>query len=271
MRHTATIDKQIGETPLQALERYRSITSLSPEVPLAYAGRLDPMATGKLLILIGEECKRQQTYHGLDKRYEIEVLLGVGSDTGDVLGRLEAGPAITLSDATLPAVLPDFIGKLSLPYPQFSAKTVQGKPLHQWTLEGRLDEIEIPVAHTTIYNLRLRSICSVPAITVYRTTRAKIDSFPPVTDERKALGADFRREEVRADWEAWRDANLHAEYCIVSLSVTCSSGTYMRSLAQTLGERLGTTGLAFSIHRTHIGHFRQLPAWFGGGFFFPQW
>ena len=44
------------------------------------------MASGKLLILIGDECKNQKKYFGLDKEYEFEVLFGVESDTGDVLG-----------------------------------------------------------------------------------------------------------------------------------------------------------------------------------------
>jgi tRNA U55 pseudouridine synthase TruB len=40
-----------------------------------------PMASGKLLVLLGEECKHQENYHSLDKEYEFSVLLGIGSDT----------------------------------------------------------------------------------------------------------------------------------------------------------------------------------------------
>ena len=82
----AVVEKKVGETPLHALEAFRAQHQELFEVPLTYAGRLDPMAEGKMLILIGEECKNQDAYRGLDKEYEIEVLLDAGSDTGDVLG-----------------------------------------------------------------------------------------------------------------------------------------------------------------------------------------
>ena len=271
MQRTATVEKQIGETPLAALERFRAAAKLPPEVPLAYAGRLDPMASGKLLILIGDECKRQEDYHRLDKRYRVEVLFGTRSDTSDVLGRLESGAAEKRRNAALRGALAEFTGHISLPYPHFSAKTVHGKPLHQWTLEGRLHEIELPVAHTFIYKISLQSIKMIPAEVIYDTARAKIDSFPPVTDAQKALGADFRRREVRADWEQWRHDHANTQVRLMYITVTCSSGTYMRSRAKALGERLGTNALAYSIHRTHIGRFQPLPDRLGGGFFYPQW
>ncbi|MCA9363758.1 hypothetical protein KC727_00880, partial [Candidatus Kaiserbacteria bacterium] len=86
MQRYATIEKRIGETPLEAAERLRVTLGLSADIPLAYAGRLDPMASGKLLVLIGDECKKQEQYHTLDKEYTFEVLFGVRSDTADVLG-----------------------------------------------------------------------------------------------------------------------------------------------------------------------------------------
>jgi tRNA pseudouridine55 synthase len=269
MRRTATIEKRVGETPLQALERFRE---MHPELaaknppPLAYAGRLDPMASGKLLILIGEECKRQTHYHGLDKRYEVTVLFGTGSDTGDVLGILSPGAEVTITSAALRAALAGLSGQVALPYPHFSSKTVQGKPLHVWTLEGRLDEIEIPVAHTTIYSAKLQSIETRPAAAVYEAALAKVNSLPPVQEPSKALGADFRRDAVRQSWNEWLQSHRDQSVTLANLSVTCSSGTYMRSLAGALGGQLGTTALAFSIHRTHIGRYWPWVGVFGRRF-----
>jgi tRNA U55 pseudouridine synthase TruB len=85
MQKYTVIEKNLGETPLEAVERWRTDTSTPSTIPLAYAGRLDPMATGKLLVLMGEECKRQETYHNLDKEYEFEVLFGFNTDTFDVV------------------------------------------------------------------------------------------------------------------------------------------------------------------------------------------
>jgi tRNA U55 pseudouridine synthase TruB len=86
MRRFAVINKQVGETPLEAMEAWRTTEGLKKDIPLAYAGRLDPMASGTLIVLIGEECKRQKSYQAFDKEYRFEVLVGFRSDTGDILG-----------------------------------------------------------------------------------------------------------------------------------------------------------------------------------------
>ena len=104
MKKYITLDKAVGETPLSCAEDYRAKHKELEGVAMAYAGRLDPMASGKLLILLGEECKNQTNYHGLDKEYEFSVLLGIGSDTHDVLGRLET-PTLSEQPAASPAVV----------------------------------------------------------------------------------------------------------------------------------------------------------------------
>ena len=56
MKKFVTLEKAVGETPLSALERHRGEHPELLGIPMAYAGRLDPMASGKLLVLIGDEC-----------------------------------------------------------------------------------------------------------------------------------------------------------------------------------------------------------------------
>lgn len=260
MQKYAVVEKAVGETPLQALERFRALHGELDQIPMAYAGRLDPMASGKLLILIGEECKQQERYHALDKEYEFEVLFGIGSDTGDVLGRLSFGDAPQINEADLCKIARTLSrATLSLPYPKFSARTVQGKPLHTWTLEGRLDEIEIPTATTHIHKLTLESIRTVQSETIYNEVAEKIETIPEVTDERKRLGADFRRADVRADWQEFAIEFLCKEFTIAKFRCIASSGTYMRSLAEHIGKEMGTSALAYSIHRTTVGRYLLLP------------
>lgn len=257
-----TIEKAVGETPLVALERLRKEHGISPSTPLAYAGRLDPMASGKLLILVGDECKRQEKYHALDKEYEVEVLLGVRSDTGDVLGIVEETKSAHVSELEARKVLRTLIGPITLPYPHFSSKTVRGKPLHVWTLEGRLGEIEIPEKTSRIYKLSFRSLRTVSRTDLLQNIREKIETIPPVTDPRKALGEDFRRDAVRRAWNAIEESRA-PEYQVLSFTCTASSGTYMRSLAERIAQRLGTCGLALSIHRTRVGKYLPLTSKYG--------
>lgn len=273
------LTKEVGQTPLQCIEQWRANAGDAYiDVSLTYAGRLDPMASGKLLLLIGEECKKKEEYLELDKTYEFSVLFGIGSDTHDVLGRLTSTSDVdfmfTKEGTTQPSGLErldqgteslqkqleeiarNLIGDVELPYPHFSSKTVQGKPLHMWTLEGKLDEIEIPTKQSTIYSLELNSIKTMSRIDVCSAARNKIDTIPPVTDPAKQLGNDFRRVDVRHDWEAIKNNHqLPDQYQIARFTCQASSGTYMRTLAQLIGQilRPSVPSLAWSIHRSDIG------------------
>lgn len=251
------LNKRVGETPLECLEAWRSTQPTLADAALTYAGRLDPMASGKLLVLIGEECKRQADYHGLDKGYEVEVLLGVTSDSGDVLGVVTEAPrASTPTDwATIATSL---IGQITLPYPAYSAKTVAGVPLHTWAVTGRLGDVRIPERTSTIHQLVVHENTNIEREALYRTATEKIALLPRVTDVKKALGNDFRRPEVLASWEAFRQqGSPRDQFSIVRFTCICSSGTYMRTLADELAKRAGGRGLAFSIHRTDIGRYHD--------------
>lgn len=257
------LNKLVGETPLQAAEKYRLSHPELKDVPMAYAGRLDPMASGKLLVLLGDECKKQTEYHSLDKAYRFEVLLGTSSDTGDVLGLIDWHTATNFDEEQIKKVIKSLRGPLSLPYPKFSSKTVKGKPLHVWTLEDRLGEIEIPSADTHVYSLKLTDLRTESVEEVYEKALKRIESIPPVTEASKTLGRDFRRSEVRIAWQVWLEHHRGLQVQIVTVDCIASSGTYMRSLSEEIGRRLGTEGLAYSIHRSQMGRYQPLPLGLG--------
>lgn len=248
-----TITKEVGETPLVALTRARTRYAIPDTVPMAYAGRLDPMASGLLLILVGDTCKVQEKYHAFDKTYRVEMLLGVATDTGDLLGLVtKNAPCTTYDHDALQAALKQVIGTCTLPYPVFSSRTVKGKPLHTWALEGRLHEITIPTKTSRIYSCTLLDTHEWERATLAQHIHKKIDTIPPVTDARKKLGEDFRRAAIHKAWQIW-EHNAQTHYQVVSCEVTVSSGTYMRALVSLIGEKLGTVACAMSIHRTRIG------------------
>ena len=82
------IYKPIGQTPLEAIELLRKSDPSLADVRMAYAGRLDPMADGLLVVLVGDECKNRTKYELLDKTYNFTMLLGLSTDTYDILGRI---------------------------------------------------------------------------------------------------------------------------------------------------------------------------------------
>lgn len=261
MRTTYTIlEKKAGETPLSALEAWRAEHPDMRDVPLSYAGRLDPMASGKLLVLIGDECKRQAHYRNLDKQYVFEILFGFSSDTGDVLGMAERDPQ---GDARHPEknirkAGRSFEGIMHFPFPDFSSKTVRGKPLFAWAREGKLHEIRIPIKTTRVYNLSLLRTSTISKATLREEIFKKIDSLPEPKDPENPW-PDFRKADIRARWNTILDASPETHFQTARFSCIASSGTYMRTLAKEIAGALGTKGLAYSIHRTRIGKYIKIP------------
>src|SRR3984885_11035345 len=150
------LDKRAGETPLECLERFRAAQytaghSEFADIPMTYAGRLDPMASGQLLILWGDECKNKEKYLGLDKEYEVEVLFGVKTDTGDLLGLIET---VVEAEPDFSKIMPlkKYAGKFKQEYPAYSSKTVDGKQLHTLARAGELPD-EMPTKTVEIYSI----------------------------------------------------------------------------------------------------------------------
>ncbi len=259
MKKYILLNKKVGETPLISLEIFKTNNPSVADKKLAYAGRLDPMASGKLLVLIGDECKKQDKYLKLDKEYVFEVLLGFKSDTGDVLGLSSTDYKTKMfTDKELQEVASKLEGEQSFPFPKYSSKTVHGKPLHVWSVEGRIDEIEIPYKTSTIHSLHLNKSYTLHKAEVKEKIFEKINSIPKVTEESKALGRDFRREEIRERWNKLFEDTKETEFQIVQFTCIASSGTYMRTLSGEIGKLLGTKGLAYSIHRTKIGRYKKI-------------
>ncbi len=251
MRKRIVLHKPIGRTPLEALEAWRREHPAYKDIPATYAGRLDPMASGKLLVLFGEECKKREQYLKLPKVYEIEVLLGIGTDTGDVLGVPVIGESVAPTKEQVTEVLKSELGTHTRAYPVFSSKTVEGKSLFQYALEGTLDTIQIPTHEEAIHSIKLLGIDTITIEALRERVMSLLALAPTSTEPSKVLGADFRIGQVRPAWEEV----LHEKrtFPVIRLRVSCASGTYMRSLAERIGSTLGTSAFALSIRRTRIG------------------
>lgn len=253
------LEKPRGITPLEAIDAWKAKNPEYLTTPASYAGRLDPMASGKLLVLLGNECRKSTNYTKLDKEYEVEVVLDLGTDTGDALGLpTYQGVASAPERKTLSQILATLKGSHQVPYPAFSSKTVKGKPLFQYALEGTLSDIQIPSHIETIHRISLENIEEVSRAELQMRIDTALVEVPRSVDPGKELGADFRQDVIRAGWRTLLGAVPDRSFTIVTLRVTCGSGAYMRTLSERLAALLHTTGFALSIHRTQIGVFRTI-------------
>ncbi len=254
------LQKRVGETPLAALRAWQAAHPEVASAPVSYAGRLDPMASGKLLVLVGDECKRQAAYTKLDKEYEVEILLDVSSDTGDVLGLPHYANTVSHPQGrAITRALAQEVGVHECAYPVFSSKTVKGKPLFMYALEGSLSMITVPTHEERIYSIQLLSIRTEASATLREHILKLLELVPRTSEPSKELGENFRVEVIRPQWEKLLGDMLPRDFVILRVRVACGSGAYMRSLASRIGESLGTKALALSISRTTIGRYLPLP------------
>src|ERR1043166_8141578 len=146
--------KKQGETPRERLERLRAQKPHYAHEVLSYAGRLDPMAEGVMLALVGSANKRREAYLELNKEYVLDILFGFATDTYDVLGRvMETGDATQITRAGVQQGLNEFRGKITQEYPPYSSKTVEGKSLFEWARAGALSSLVLPSRTVTLYHL----------------------------------------------------------------------------------------------------------------------
>lgn len=219
---------------------------------MTYAGRLDPMASGLLLVLAGEECKNKDKYLRFDKEYEFEVLFGFSTDTYDILGKvvnmayhehLKALNAKVL-EKEIKKNLKYFKGKIMQKYPIYSSKTVGGRQLWQYGREEM--EVEIPEREIFVKSLKFLGIRKLNYSSILQNTTKRI----------ARVHGDFRQKEII---KIWHDSlkNKKESYYIAKFKIKCSSGTYVRGIANSLGDKIGIPTLAFSIKRTKIGKFSK--------------
>lgn len=235
--------KKRGQTPLSVIEELRKEIPELANTSIGYAGRLDPMAEGLVLLLLNEKNKERARFEKIKKVYQSEILFGVETDTFDALGLALKKPDVTISEETLRKNLAQLVGKHTHQYPPFSSPLVQGKPLWQWAKEGRIAEVQIPSKTIEIYKTELLKLVTKSGEDIHKLIDEKISE----------IVGDFRQDQIRDTWEAFfntKKQDLH----IATVLFDVSSGTYIRSLAHDLGRLNNTGAIALSIKRIQIGN-----------------
>ncbi|HMQ01668.1 MAG TPA: hypothetical protein PKD79_01195 [Candidatus Doudnabacteria bacterium] len=247
MNEVISVYKPIARTPLEAIEVLREERPELKDVPITYAGRLDPMAEGLLLVLAGEAVHRKDEFLELPKTYEAQILLGFKTDSYDILGIAEKGNSSLIQSAQITTAVQALVGTHRLPYPAYSSQPVQGKPLWQWARENKLAEIPIPIRKMTVLSAQLRSMQEVPWKEIYRH----------ITTSIQKINGDFRQSEILQSWNQINHTlEDTAQFIILNIKFDVTSGTYIRALACELGQELQTSAILYRLKRTSIGDYQ---------------
>lgn len=232
------INKKYAETPLESIERLRQSLNYD-QSKMTYAGRLDPLATGLLIILSGEDVHRKEEFLQLDKVYEISLAFGFSTDTGDLLGLL------TDIDFTKKPDFADIIKTIESikewTYPKFSSKTIDGHPLHSLVKKNR--EVKPPI-RVMNFSITESNISTLPAQQLFKKQQESLQ-----------VKGDFRQSKIKENWLSRADEFNIQDIDILNLTILATSGTYMRSIPEIINKYFDLPSTIIAIHRTKVGHY----------------
>ena len=123
---------------------------------VGHTGTLDPMAEGVLPILVGKGTLLSKYLINHNKKYIVELQLGIKTDTADSEGKIVEQKTINeekVSKENIEKVFQSFIGKQEQMPPMYSAIKVNGKKLYEYARKGQ--EVEIKPRQIEIYNINL--------------------------------------------------------------------------------------------------------------------
>lgn len=205
------IDKPSGWTSFDVVAKVRSILKQArvSKPKVGHTGTLDPLATGLLVLVIGNYTKKAAEFSKLDKTYKVTMKLGATSTTGDAEGKItrtllvksDRKEVVPVTRTLLVKTLGGFVGEIMQVPPQFSAIKVSGQRAYKLARAGK--SVALEPRKVTVYRLQL-------------------------------TGYDYPE---------------------VKFTAEVSSGTYIRSLVEDIGAKLGTGAYMSALRRTRVGNF----------------
>lgn len=143
------INKPTGLTSHDVVARIRK---LSGQRKAGHTGTLDPMATGVLLVCLGQATRLIEYLVSGRKQYRATISFGKTTNTLDAKGEtLTESDTSTLTAPQLQQIVPQFKGTLQQIPPMFSAIKKNGQPLYKRARAGQ--QVDLEPRTVTIYEL----------------------------------------------------------------------------------------------------------------------
>lgn len=176
---------------------------------IGHTGTLDPMATGVLVLCIGNATKMVEILTSTGKEYEAEMILGIKTDTYDITGNVLEENLVIKTEEEITAALSSMQGTYEQEVPIYSAVKIDGKKLYEYARENK--EVELPKRMVNIYTTELISMeeengntkfsfkCKVSKGTYIRSLicdiASKLDTVGCMTKLKRIKQGDFSLEQ----------------------------------------------------------------------------
>jgi len=210
----------------------------------SHTGTLDPMASGVVLILHGDEYFNKEKYIQNYKTYNFDILFGLSTDTHDALGVIEKSlnEDFEINEKQLIEVINSMVGKYHQQYPDFSSKKVEGKSLWEYKRLG------LPVPDVFIDGEIIKiKVGGLQKISSELELKNLIETI-------KAIKGNFRQQEII---EKYQSLKFPPHFFKINLEVEMSRGMYVRGLVRDICNKINIPGIVINLVRTKDGDFSQ--------------
>lgn len=216
MNEIILVDKPKGITSFGVIAKMRKKLNIRK---IGHAGTLDPLATGLMILGVGKGTKKLTEFIKLDKIYEAEVLLGIKTTTGDLEGEIIAKSR------------------------ELKINNLNDKKVKK-ILDTLVGEVELSVS---VY-----SAIKKDGVPLYKRVRRGEKVESPIRKMKiywlKFLGINNTILPLSTPREELRP--------IINIRIKVGSGTYIRSIAEEIGNRLGVPATVKELRRIQIGDFK---------------
>lgn len=145
------LDKPPGLTSSRATQQAKKLFDARK---VGHTGSLDPLATGVLPLCFGAATKFSQFLFQADKRYVVDALLGIATDSGDADGNVISESSFDhVTAEKIDTVLTKYRGNIQQIPSMFSAVKQNGQPLYKLAHQGK--EVPREPRPVTIYENKL--------------------------------------------------------------------------------------------------------------------
>lgn len=118
---------------------------------IGHTGTLDPMASGVLVLCVGQALKVCELLTNHDKEYIAGITLGIETDTLDMDGKIIKTEDVYIDEKTIKETVCSFVGNYVQEVPKYSAIKVNGKKLYEYARNNI--PVNLPKREVSIYTI----------------------------------------------------------------------------------------------------------------------
>lgn len=234
------VDKPLGVTSHDVVAAVRSTLHMRR---VGHAGTLDPQASGLLVIGFGHGTRLLNYIIDHTKSYEATIRLGQTSTTDDSEGEISTVEPLLLADNVSQSTTSDERDKSG------NVRVLTIQQIEQAISDHLTGDIQqVPSSYSAV---------RVNGRHAYELARqgkdVELEARPVTISEFTVLHA--RNAAAVVDGIGAGDSAETIPVVDVDVRVSCSTGTYIRSLGRDLGQFLGVGGYLTKLRRTRVGKF----------------